>query len=68
MKMGGKLLDQERHEQMKIEEQKRENEQREKQATHRIESSPFEGFRDPLRQSDPDLFDIIHKAIRFFTK
>jgi Zn-finger nucleic acid-binding protein len=68
MKMGGKLLDQERREQTKIEEQKRENEQRQKQATYHIEPSPFEGFGDPLRRSDPDLFDIIYDAIRFFTR
>ncbi len=68
MKLGGKLLNQERQEQMKKEEQKRESEEREKQATYRIESSSLGGFGDPLRQSDPDLFDIIYEAIRFFTK
>ena len=68
MKLGGKLLDQERQEQMRKEELKRESEQREKLAKIRVEPSPFDSFGDPLRQSDPDLFDIIYKAIRFFAR
>lgn len=68
MKLGGKLLDQERQEQIRKEELKRESEQREKLAKIQVEPSPFGSFGDPLRQSDPDLFDIIHKALRLFTR
>ncbi len=68
MKLGGKLLDQERQEQIRREELKRESEQRQKLAGYGGEPSPFDSFGDPLRQSDPDLFTIICKAIRFLTK
>jgi Zn-finger nucleic acid-binding protein len=68
MKMGGKLLDQERQEQLRREEMKLESERREKMARYRDEPSPFDSYGDPLRRSDPDLFDIISKAIRFFTR
>jgi hypothetical protein len=37
-------------------------------AGYSSELSPFDSFGDPLRQSDPDLFDIIHQAIRFFSR
>jgi Zn-finger nucleic acid-binding protein len=68
MKMGGKLLDQERQEQTRKEELKRVSEQHRKLAEYSSEPSPFDSFGAPLRQSDPDLFDIINKAIRFFAK
>jgi len=68
MKMGGKLLDQERQEQIRKDELKQESEQRQKLAGYNSEPSPFDNFGNPLRQSDPDLFDIICKAIRFFTR
>jgi Zn-finger nucleic acid-binding protein len=67
MKLGGKLLDQERQEQIRKEELKRESEQRQKLAGYGGEPSPFDKFGDPLRQSDPDLFTIICRAIRFIT-
>jgi len=68
MKLGGKLLDLERQEQQKREEQKNEQERREKLTAYRPDSSPFDDFGDPLRRSDPDLFDIVYAAIRFFTR
>jgi len=68
MKMGGKLLDQERQEQTRLEEQKREREQRRNTAGQSSGPSPFESYGDPLRQSDPDLFDIVYQAFRFFTR
>lgn len=68
MKMGGKLLDQERREQEKREELKKQSEPPERQTVYRDEPSLFDGFGDPLRRSDPDLFDIIYSAIRFFTR
>lgn len=67
MKAGGKLLDQERQEQLK---QEAEQEQRKKQA----QAAPAEGYSDfssyggTLRQEDPDLFEMVVDAIRFFTK
>lgn len=68
MKLGGKLLEQERQEQEKKDKQKREDEQREKLASYSNGSPSFEEFGDPLRRSDPDLFDIVYAAIRFFTR
>jgi Zn-finger nucleic acid-binding protein len=68
MKMGGKLLDQERQEQTRLEELKRENGQRQKAAGYSSGPTPFESYGDPLRESDPDLFDIVYQAFRFFTR
>lgn len=68
MKLGGKLLDQQRQEQIRQEEKKRESEQRAKLAGYRDEQSPFDSYGDPLRRSDPDLFEIVCKAFRFFMK
>ena len=68
MKMGGKLLDQERQEQTRLEELKKENERREKLKNYGTESPSFGSYSDPLRMDDPDLFDIIYKAIRIFTR
>jgi len=68
MKLGGKLLDQERQEQLRRDEQKRESEQRAKLAGYKGEPSQFDSFGEPLRLSDPDLFDIVYKAFRFFTR
>jgi len=68
MKLGGRLLDQERQAQTQLEEQKRESEQRRNTAGHSSGPTPFESYGDPLRQSDPDLFDIIYQAFRFFTR
>jgi len=68
MKLGGKLLNQERQEQLRREELKKESEQRRKLAGYSDGPSPLDTFGDPLRQSDPDLFEIIFKAIRFFMK
>jgi Zn-finger nucleic acid-binding protein len=68
MKLGGKLLDQQHQEQTRQEVQKRENEQRQKPAEYRSEPTTFDSYSDPLRQSDPDLFDVIYTAFRFFTR
>ncbi len=68
MKLGGKLLDQERQEQARKDELKLEKEKRESLAGYRTEPSTFSSFGDPLLRSDPDLFDIIYSAIRFFTR
>jgi Zn-finger nucleic acid-binding protein len=68
MKMGGQLLDQERQAQDSREELKRVKNERDKLAKYRSEPSSFDSYGDPLRQSDPDLFDIIYKAIRFFSR
>lgn len=74
MKAGGKLLQQERQEQQKqMAERELEREKR------RIEMQPpaggvygngsdFDLFGGTLRNADPDLFDIVSKAIRYFLK
>lgn len=65
MKLGGQLLELERQEQQRKEVEQREKEQRLKLNGYDEESSAFGSFSDPLRRSDPELFDIIFKAIRF---
>lgn len=70
MKAGGKLLDQERQEQLKKAEAEQERERRHASAGS-LESagSPyFDTYSDTLRSEDPDLFGIVLDAIRFFTK
>ena len=67
MKLGGHLLEQERQQQKRREAEQREKEQREKLKGWDEEPSSFSSFGDPLRSSDPDLFAIIVKALRFFT-
>jgi Zn-finger nucleic acid-binding protein len=66
MKLGGQLLEQERQERQQKEAEQREKEQRLKLKGYDEESSPFSSYTDPLRQSDPDLLQIITKAIRLF--
>jgi len=66
MKLGGKLLEQERQEQRRKEREQLEKEQRRKLKGYDDESSAFGSFSEPLRQSDPDLFSIILKAFRLF--
>jgi Zn-finger nucleic acid-binding protein len=70
MKAGGKILDQ----QLK-EEKKRLDEQQEKEKNYLPPPSSsvgeygyFDEYGGTLRSSDPDLFDIVKSAIRFFTK
>ena len=73
MKAGGKLLEQERNDQLKqMAEREKEREIRKElgQAPNGTypSDSGFDLFGGPLRHSDPDLFDIVTQAIRFFTK
>jgi Zn-finger nucleic acid-binding protein len=74
MKAGGKLLQQERtEEQRRIETQelKRENRRLQVQTAtggSYSDNPGFDLFGGPLRNSDPDLFDIVTKAVRFFIK
>jgi len=68
MKLGGQLLEQERQEQKRKEAEQREKEQRLKNSDFEEEPSLFGSYSDSLRHSDPDLFQIIYKAIRFFTR
>ena len=74
MKAGGKLLQQEREaEQRKIAERELEREKRKLQSQPSMvgtssEESSFDLFGGTLRKSDPDLFDIVVKAVRFFVK
>jgi Zn-finger nucleic acid-binding protein len=74
MKAGGKLLQQERaEEQRRIEMREQEREKRKMQVSPATGgTSPddlhYELFGGTLQKSDPDLFDIVIKAVRFFTK
>ena len=74
MKAGGKLLQQERQEQQKkAEEQEQARERRRKQHQPGLsaaypDDTSFDLFGGTLRSSDPDLFDIVTSAIRFFTR
>ncbi len=64
MKLGGQLLEQERQQQKQKEAEQREKEERQKLKGWDEEPSPFGSYSDTLRNSDPDLFKIIAKAIR----
>ena len=68
MKAGGKLLDQEREEQRK----KAAAEQQERRHPSAVSGgyadySDFDAYGGTLRNEDPDLFDMVRRAIRFFT-
>jgi Zn-finger nucleic acid-binding protein len=67
MKLGGRLLEQERQQQQKKEEVRQERERRDRSAGA-TEPSPFDDYSETLRMSDPDLFGIVAKAIRFFLR
>ena len=74
MKAGGKLLQQEREEQLRKSEE-REEERAKRNSTAQAASagaypddSGFNLFGGALRNEDPDLFQIVANAIRFFTK
>jgi Zn-finger nucleic acid-binding protein len=69
MKAGGKLLGQEREQQLR-KEAKREDEREKRNALTGYGPSDYSGFDEygtTLRNADPDLFDIIRKAVRWFT-
>jgi Zn-finger nucleic acid-binding protein len=69
MKAGGKLLDQERREQLKKAEAKQEQENRHAQPAGGYSDYPtFNTYGGPLRNDDPDLFDMVLSAIRIFTR
>lgn len=68
MKLGGKLLEQERQEQENKESQRRESEKRQSMAGYHYEPSAPDALGNPLLLADPDLFDIVISAIRYFTK
>jgi Zn-finger nucleic acid-binding protein len=71
MKAGGKLLQQEKeNEQRRIEARELERKKRtlQTQSASCPDDSGFSLFSGTLRNSDPDLFDIVAKAIRFFMK
>ncbi len=66
IKLGGQLLEQERQQQKQKEAGQREKEEREKLKGWDEEPSTFGSYSDPLRSADPDLFQIITRAIRIF--
>ena len=74
MKAGGKLLQQERekeqrkNEMRELEQEKRKLQSQAASGGSYAESSSSNLFGDTLRNSEPDLFDIVTKAVRFFMK
>lgn len=71
MKAGGKLLDQERTEQLKRDEAEQEQERRRAlPAWHGVYSDypRFNTYGDTLRNEDLDLFEMVVRVIRFFTR
>jgi Zn-finger nucleic acid-binding protein len=71
MKAGGKLLQQERQEQIKKEEEAAQERQRRNQSIQSASDggySSFNFFGSALRNEDPDLFEMVKKAIHFFIK
>jgi hypothetical protein len=74
MKAGGKLLQQEREAELKkIEEQTQARERRNVQQPWATGScynddAGFDFLGGTLRTADPDLFDLVKKALRVFTK
>lgn len=69
MKAGGKLLGLEREQQLRKEaERVKEREQRISQADWNTpEYSSFDLYGTTLKNSDPDLFELVKKAVRWFT-
>jgi Zn-finger nucleic acid-binding protein len=69
MKAGGKLLVQEREEQFRKESEREKVREQRNSATDwkATESSSFDMYGGTLRNSDPDLFELVVKAIRWFT-
>lgn len=71
MKAGGKLLDQERREETKkaeAAEAERERERVRAEGGGDYEYHTFDRYGGSLRSEDPDLFDMVYRAMRFFTK
>jgi Zn-finger nucleic acid-binding protein len=70
MKAGGKILDQERQEQLKkIEAEQQQYSQRTNASSGGyLENPVFDSYGDTLRNEDLDLFHIVSSAIRFFLK
>ena len=69
MKAGGKLLGQEREEQLRKEsEREMEREQRKSQTDWNTAEYPgFDMYGDTLKNADSDLFELVKKAVRWFT-
>lgn len=66
VKLGGSLLERERREQMRREEEQREKERRRALQGYEGDGASFQVFSEPLRSSDPDLFDLIRRVLRLF--
>ena len=70
MKAGGQLLDREREEQLRREAE-REKEREKRTAPTGCAPSDYSGFEEyggPLRYADPDLFELVFKAVRWFSR
>ncbi len=68
MKAGGKLLDKEKHEQALAEQDRAKLKRAQNDGLHYPEYDGFNSYGDTLRDEDPDLFEIVKDALRFFTR
>jgi Zn-finger nucleic acid-binding protein len=74
MKAGGRLLQQEKEEELKKIEVQEQDRERRKKLTQSAsgggypDDTSYDMFGGALRNADPDLFEIVTKALRFFTK
>lgn len=69
MKLGGRLLEQQRQDEARHEELRRlEREKRDRPTATGLETTTFETYSEPLRVADPDLFHLVFKAISFFLR
>jgi Zn-finger nucleic acid-binding protein len=70
MKAGGKIFDQEKQEQRKKAEAEQQEQRRQASAASGGNSdySDFDMYGGTLRSQDPDLFEMVFRAIRFFTR
>jgi Zn-finger nucleic acid-binding protein len=69
MKAGGKLLDQQRQEERRKTEAAHELKRHSQYTVESLDQYPdFDSFGGTLRKSDPDLFDVVKSAVRFFLK
>lgn len=68
MKAGGKLLDQERREQREKERLAEKARQLGNRPSMEATGDPFTRYSGPLREEDPDLFEIVRKAMRLFSQ
>ena len=69
MKLGGKLLEQQRQEEARRDElRQQEREKRDRLMGAGRDTAVFDRYAEPLHQADPDLFHMVFKAIGYFLR